>query len=367
MTNRPIRRWWWIVILIGVLSMTDAADAQDWRPRQLNVDIFGAGASFPAPPINAWSNAYASLAPDVNISYNPSSSLSGQDDFVNRRVDFGVSDVTLSSELIRSVNFEALKIPVGLSGAAIYYNLSDSSGKQINGLRFSDETLAGIYLGEITKWNDGRIQNDNPGVSLPNTTVTPIHHKGNAGINALFTEYLSSVSSEWESRVGTSSSPSWIKSGDSFRAEGNGAVASKIRNTKGAIGFLDVGYALENNLAMAPIKNRGGTYILPNEESLRAAAGARPLVDNFAANLIDPNNSAAYPIAGYMYVMVRKTSSDANYVNKAKAQADFLYWCLTQGSQQLRSEGFFPLNGDGRTAAIEALRSIRVNGEQIFQ
>jgi phosphate transport system substrate-binding protein len=367
MKKRPIRHWWWIITLIGVFSMTHAADAQSWQPRQLNVDIFGAGASFPAPPINAWINTYTSLAPDVNISYNPSSSLAGQSDFVNRRIDFGVSDVTLSSELIRSVPFEALKIPVGLSGAALYYNLSDSNGNRISGLRFSAETLTGIYLGEIVKWNDGRIQRDNPEASLPNTTVTPIHHKGNAGINALFTEYLSSVSSTWESRVGTSSAPSWLQNSDTYRAEGNGAVANKIRNTKGAIGFLDVGYALKNNLLIAPIKNRGGTYIVPNEESLRAAAGARPLSDNFAANLIDPNNSEAYPIAGYMYVMVRKTSGDESYVNKAKAQADFLYWCLTQGGEQLRNEGLFPLTGDGRTAAIEVLRSIRINGEQIFQ
>jgi phosphate transport system substrate-binding protein len=365
MARFSFRRWQWLVVFVGVWSMAmGSVYAQDWQPRQLDVDLFSAGSSFPAPPINAWAAAYAPLAPKVDIFYNPSAtSEAGQDDFVNRRVDFGVSDIALSADLVSSKASDTLNIPVALSGAAIYYNLNDKDGKRISGLRFSPTTLAGMYLGDITAWNDGRIQADNPGVVLPTTKVFPVHHSGYAGINAIFTDYLASVSDKWRNQVETSPRPQW-RSDIGTGVAGNAGVADKVRQTKGAIGYLDVGYASKNNLSIAPVLNRGGNYVLPNEDSLKAAAGARPLTDNLAATLTDPGNSAAYPIAGYMYVFVRKDS----YSNLQKAQAltDFLYWCLTNGNQQIRNDGFTPLTGDGRSAAINALRSVRVNGEQVF-
>jgi phosphate transport system substrate-binding protein len=232
-------------------------------------------------------------------------------------------------------------------------------------LRFSAESLVGIYLGEIRNWNDPRIGADNPGVTLPNLEITPVYRSDSSGTTSIWTDYLNTVSPVWKAQVGRGSTVKWPAG---IGAPGNAGVSSTVQRTKGAIGYVETGYALAAGFPLPYVKNSAGNYVKPETANVSAAAaGVKPSSDvqKLAVSIVNGADPQAFPIAGFTYILVRKdTYTD---VNKAQALADFIYWGLTTGQGATTRLGYAPLPENMRQASMKALNTIRVNGQPVIE
>jgi phosphate transport system substrate-binding protein len=336
-------------------------DGTDWSPRDVKTGLTGSGASFPDPIYQSWIEAYKSVQPDVKINYQSVGSGQGKKDFAGGVTDFGASDAFMTDEELAKTP-DALHIPTVLGAVTIIYNLSDlASGTT---LQFSGETLANIFLGTITTWNDPAIAADNPGVDLPDTPITVVHRSDGSGTTSIFTDYLGKVSSDWESNVGSGTAVQWPVG---IGAEKNPGVTAAVQQTPGAIGYVELIYALENNLPAPAIKNAAGTYVAPSIESTSAAAAGylSNLPDDLRVSITDPQEGDnAYPIAGFTWLLVNSKMQD---MNKAQALTDFIYWCLTTGEESASQLHYAPLPDPVRALAIDKLTQVTVDGQQVFE
>lgn len=345
-----------VVVLASLFAMLfSTAGAQGWDPRPLTASLKGSGATFPAPLYAAWIEAYKGVNSGVTISYQGVGSGQGQRDFIAYLTDFGGSDAALSASRVQTEAPDTLHVPTVMGAVVPTYNLPGVT------LRFSAGTLAGIYLGAITKWNDARIASDNPGVSLPSKAITVVYRSDGSGTTSIWTDYLSKVSADWKSRVGAGNSVRWPVG---VGAPGNAGVASSVKKTNGAIGYVELVFALANKLPVPQVKNAAGNYITPSLESTTAAADGVALPESLVVSITNSPNPRAYPIAGFTYILVRQeTYKDAN---KAQALTDFIYWSITEGQGAALRLGYAPLPTNARTGAINQLRKITVNGEKVF-
>jgi phosphate transport system substrate-binding protein len=345
-----------ITLLASLFALLGGtAGAQGWSPRPVNASLRGSGATFPAPLYAAWIEAYKSVNPSVTISYQPVGSGQGQRDFIRYLTDFGGSDAAITAQRVQTEAPDALHVPTVIGAVTPTYNLPGLN------LRFSPESLAGIYLGAIRRWNDPRIAADNPGVALPNQAITVVYRSDGSGTTAIWTDYLSKVSTDWRTRVGSGNSVRWPVG---VGAPGNAGVASTVRNTRGAIGYVEQVFAVANRLPLAPVKNASGNYVAASLEATSAAADGVTIPPSLVVSLTNSPNANAYPIAGFTYMLVRGST----YTDAAKAQAltDFIYWSLTEGTGAATRLGYAPLPANVRVRAIEQLRSVRVNGQPVF-
>jgi phosphate transport system substrate-binding protein len=346
-----------LALLVALLALVVPARAQStWTPRPLTATLKGSGATFPAPLYAAWINAYKQVNPGVTISYQGVGSGQGQRDFIGYLTDFGGTDAALNAQRVASEAPDALHVPTVMGSVVPTYNLSG-----VGDLRFSPETLSGIYLGAIRKWNDPRIAADNPGVKLPSTSITVVYRSDSSGTTSVWTDYLSKVSADWKAKVGAGTTVRWPVG---VGAPGNPGVASTVKNTKGAIGYVELVFALANKLPAPQVKNAAGNYITPSLETTSAAADGVALPSNLVLSITNSPNPNAYPIAAFTYLLVRQST----YTDLAKAQAltDYIYWTLTDGTGAAGRLGYAPLSTNVRIAAIEQLRKIRVDGQQVF-
>lgn len=343
-----------IVTLFALLSST--ASAQSWAPRQVQATLKGSGATFPLPLYSAWIETYKQIVPGVTISYQGVGSGQGQRDFIRYLTDFGGTDAAIAAERVRTEAPDALHIPMVIGAVVPTYNLPG-----ITNLRFSPETLVGIYLGEIRRWNDPRIAADNPDVRLPDRPITVVYRSDSSGTTSIWTDYLSKVSVDWRNRVGTGTTVRWPVG---VGAPGNPGVAGRVRNTPGSIGYVEQVFAVANGLPLPPVKNAAGNYVAASLEATSAAADGVPIPGNLVASITNSPNPNAYPIAGFTWILIRQnTYTD---VTKAQALTDFLYWCLTEGTGAATRLGYAPLPASLRVRAIQALQSVTVNGQRVF-
>lgn len=330
--------------------------ASDWTPRDVEADLTGSGASFPDPIYQAWIEAYKDVASGVSINYQSVGSGQGKTDFIGNVTDFGGSDAPMTDEELAEAP-DALHIPMVLGAVTVIYNLEGVD------LQFSGETLAGIFLGEITTWNDPAIAEDNPDVELPDTAITVVHRSDGSGTTSIFTDYLSKVSDSWASQVGSGTAVEWPTG---IGAEKNPGVAAGVQQTPGAIGYVELIYALANNMPAPAIQNAAGNFVEPSLESTTAAAAGalNDLPEDLRVSITNPEGEDAYPIAGFTWLLVHKEMDD---VNKAQALTDFIYWALTQGDQMATDLNYAPLPDEVRELAIEKLTQVTVNGEAAFE
>jgi phosphate transport system substrate-binding protein len=338
-----------------------------FKPREVSAKLTGSGASFPDPIYQKLIEEYKAVAPNVEINYQSVGSGQGRKDFFGGVTDFGGSDKFASNaELDAATNTvsgtlktEVFHIPTVLGAVVATYNLEG-----VDKLQFSGETLAGIFLGTITNWNDPKIAADNAGVTLPDTDITVAHRSDGSGTTSIFTNYLSSVSPEWKEKVGAGDSVQWpVGQG----GEKNPGVAAIVQQTPGAIGYVELIYALANNLPVPSIKNVGGSYVEPTLDSTSAAAAGflAKTPDDLRVNIVNPPEGAnAYPIAGYTWVLIRKDWTDEA---KAQAMTDFLYWSLTDGSKFAAELKYAPLPDQVREKALHKLAQVTVNGKPAFE
>ena len=285
--------------------------------------ITGAGATFPAPVYTKWGEA-AKAALGIELNYQAIGSGGGQNQILNRTVDFGASDAPMSAEKLTAGNL--LQFPTVMGAVVPIVNLP---GIAENQLRLTGEILAEIYEGKITKWNDPKIAALNAGVSLPNLAIAPVYRADGSGTTFVFASYLSAASAEWKSRVGAATSVKWPAG---TGAKGNDGVSATVANTAGAIGYVENAYATQNKLNTTQLRNKAGQFVSPTIAAFAAAAanGDWTTAQNFAVNLIDQPGAQSWPIVSATFILLPKDPKDrARSANVMK----FFDWAYKGGDQ----------------------------------
>jgi phosphate transport system substrate-binding protein len=302
-------------------------------PLTAEVAITGAGATFPAPIYQKWFSAYQSVDPNVQINYQPIGSGGGIKNVTEGVVDFGASDGPMTDEQLKAFKekrgFGVLHFPTVLGAAVPTYNVPGLSQE----LNFTPEALAGIFLGSIKTWNDQAIAKANPGVKLPATKIIVAHRSDGSGTTYCWTDYLSKVSPEWKSKVGKNTSVEWPVG---LGGKGNDAVAAIVKQQPGAIGYVELVYAVKNHLAYGKVKNHAGEFVKADLHSVTAAAAsvANSMPDDFRVSITDTPGKGAYPISTFTWLLIPEKISDAA---KQKALVGFLKWAITKGQDQVES------------------------------
>ena len=292
--------------------------------------LTGAGATFPAPIYTKWFDSYARET-GVRINYQSIGSGGGIRQFTEGTVDFGATDAPMTDEQVTAVKGNVLHVPTVLGAVVATYNLP-SLGKAP--LRFDAATLADIFLGRISRWSDRRLAALNPGVSLPDQDIIVVHRSDGSGTTYIFTDYLSKISPEWKTRVGRATSVNWPTG---LGGKGNEGVTQQVKQTEGAIGYVELIYAISNGLPAALIKNADGAFVEPSLKSVSAAAsGARLGADtDFRVSITDPAGRDSYPLSSFTWLLVHKESPDSA---KARALRSFLIWMLQPEAQRLAAD-----------------------------
>ena len=291
------------------------------------LSINGAGATFPYPIYSKWFDEYQKKNPTVEINYQSIGSGGGIRQVTEGTVDFGASDGPMNDEQIKAFQekhgFGILHFPTVLGADVPTYNIPGVSAA----LNFTPEALAGIFLGKITKWNDPAIAAANKGVNLPSSDIVVVHRSDGSGTTYIWTDYLSKISEEWKSRVGKGASVNWPVG---LGGKGNEGVTGQIKNAPNSIGYVELIYAVSNNISYGNVKNSSGVFVKADLASVSAAAAAaaKTMPDDFRVSITDPPGKTAYPIASFTWLLIPERFSDAAKRDAIKA---FVKWMLTDG------------------------------------
>jgi phosphate transport system substrate-binding protein len=329
-------------------------------PAAAQVQLNGAGATFPNIIYSSWMLTYSQAHPDVKMNYQSIGSGGGIRQFSDKTVDFGASDAPMSDSAIAAIQGDVLHIPTVLGAVVPAYNLPQVAQP----IRFSPDVLADIFLGKITKWNDARLAAINPGVALPGTDMIVVHRSDGSGTTFVWVDYLTKVSPEWARRVGRGTSVNWPVG---LGGRGNEGVAATVRQTPGAIGYVELGYALITKMAFGVVRNKAGNWITPSLESVTAAAAGAmqemgPSTD-FRVSITDPPGAQAYPVASFTWLLVRKAYPDAT---KARELVRFIWWAETAGQAKAAELGYAPLPSQLRPWIQARLKGITARGRPVW-
>ncbi len=327
------------VLLSAVLLMTSASA---YAAEIIN----GAGATFPQPIYTKWFYEYNQKT-GYSINYQGIGSGGGIKQVSEGTVDFGASDAPLTGD--DQAKKKLVMIPTVAGAVTLTYNIPGVE----TGLKLTPDIIAGIYLGNITKWNDSRIQAVNAGIQMPDLGIVVARRSDGSGTTDIFTHYLSSVSAEWSSKVGAGTAVKWPVG---VGGKGNPGVAGIVKNTKGAIGYVELAYVIQNKMAYATVQNKAGNFIVPSIASTRAAAATAQIPDNFYVYIVNAPGADAYPISGFTFLLIKK-----HYPDKAigKAVVEFVKWAYQTGDKAAESLYYVPLPEDLKTRAIASLGSVK--------
>jgi len=295
----------------------------------------GAGATFPNPIYQKWFTQYSSAHHGVQINYQSLGSGAGIRQVTAGTVDFGASDGPMTDEQLAQVQGKILHIPTVLGAVVPCYNIPGVKQE----LKFTPEILAYIFLGKINNWNDGNIAKVNPGVKFPNLPIVVVHRSDGSGTSYIFTDYLSKVSPEWNSTVGKNTSVKWPVG---LGGKGNEGVAGQVRQMDGAIGYVELIYAVQNNISYGLVRNKSGNFVKASLESVTAAAAAAAanMPADYRVSITNPDGKNAYPIASFTWLLIPQQSKDAS---KGKVLHDFLEWMLKDGQSEVTELSYAPL------------------------
>lgn len=312
--------------------------------------LTGAGASFPFPIYSRWFSVYSREQP-VRINYQSIGSGGGIRQMIQGTVDFGGTDAPLTEEDLEQIP-GTLSIPTVLGAVVLTYNLPGLE----ESLHLDGETIAGIFLGEITRWRDPRILEMNPGVDIPDRDILPVHRSDGSGTTYVFTDYLHEISPAWRTRVGRGNAVRWPTG---LGARGNEGVTGQVRLSPGAIGYVEQVFARQNNLAMARVQNVHGEFVAPSIEATTAAAAGLeeriPDDNDFRLSIVNADAEGAYPIAAWTYLLVAPHMRDCN---RATALLELIRWALLEREQDVIDLNYAPLTPEIRLRALEALKVV---------
>jgi len=314
---------------LGVALMTGVASAQ--------INVTGAGATFPNPMYSKWFNEYHKQFPNIQINYQPIGSGGGIKQVTEATVDFGASDGPMTDDQIKEFKVKRgtniLHFPTVLGADVPTYNIPGVTAE----LNFTPEALAGIFLGKITKWNDAAIAGPNPGVKLPASDIVVVHRSDGSGTTYVWTDYLSKVSPEWNAKVGKGTSVNWPVG---LGGKGNEGVAGQVKLTQNSIGYVELIYAKQNKMSYGKVKNRSGAFIKAELASVSAAADGVTIPDDFRVSITDSPAKTAYPVSSFTWLLIPEEIKDKQ---KLKVIQDFLKWMLGPGQKMTETLDFAPL------------------------
>jgi phosphate transport system substrate-binding protein len=317
-------------------------------------DLTGAGATFPYPIYSKWFSDYAAKT-GVKINYQPIGSGGGIRQLSEQTVDFGASDAPMSdAELAKAKGGTVLHVPTVLGAVVVTYNLPEVKRP----LRLDGTTLADVYLGKITKWNDARIAALNPGVKLPATDILVVHRSDGSGTSYVFTDYLASASPAWAAKPGKGKEVQWPVG---LGGKGNEGVAGQVKQLPGSIGYVELAYAKQNKLAYADIKNANGQFVTPTIGAVTAAAAGAvsklPANTDYRVSIVNAAGKGAYPISSFTWLLVYEKQADAQ---KGKKLLDFVRWSLTEGEKLAATLDYAPLPAAMSKQIIKRLGAVTV-------
>lgn len=309
--------------------------------------INGAGSSFDNPAFMLWKEAYAKINPEVQINYQSVGSGAGIKQLTAQTVDFGASDAPMTDEQMSKAPGKILHIPVVAGAVAITYNLPGDLK-----LKFDGPTLASIFMGEITKWNDPKIAALNPGAELPDTSIIVVHRSDSSGTTFIFTDYLSTISHDWATKLGKNVSVNWPTG---VGGKGSEGVSGQVKQLPGAIGYVELAYARQNKMPIAELKNAADKFVSPSPESVSKAMSTATIPDDFRFSMVNAPGDESYPIAGASWALLYEKQTNAR---KGKAVVGFLKWCVTEGQKLSPTLDYAPLPDSVQQRAVKLLESV---------
>jgi phosphate transport system substrate-binding protein len=315
--------------------------------------INGAGATFPFPLYSKWFADYNKLHPELKFNYQSIGSGGGIKQITEGTVDFGATDAPMTDEELSKAP-GTLHIPTVLGAVVIVYNLSG-----VEQLRLSPEALSGIFLGKITSWNDPAIAKENTQLKLPSGTISVAHRSDGSGTTAIFTDYLAKVSPDWQKAVGAGKSVRWPVG---IGAKGNEGVTGLVKQTPGAIGYVELAYANQNKLQTVALKNRDGAYVKPSVQSTSEAAAGIEMPADFRVSVTNAPGKGAYPISGFTYLLVQRDQKDKP---KGEALVRFLWWAVHDGQKFAAPLDYSPLPPAVVKKVEGSLKSMSVQGKPV--
>ncbi len=310
----------------------------------------GAGATFPNPMYSKWFSEYHKIHSDVQVNYQPIGSGGGIRQVTAGTVDFGASDMPMTDKQLQDSKVKILNIPTVLGAVVPAYNIPGVSGE----VKFTPDALAGIFLGKISKWNDKAITSANPGVNFPDKDIVVIHRSDGSGTTFIWTDYLSKVSPDWKNQVGSDTSVKWpIGLGQ----KGNEGVAGSLRQMPGSIGYVELIYAVQNNIPYGSVRNAAGVFLKASLEGVTAAAASAPKMPaDFRVSITNAPGKDAYPIASFTWLLIPAQSKDAA---KGKILADFLSWMVADGQKMTSALAYAPLPENVAAKVKEAIKQVK--------
>jgi phosphate transport system substrate-binding protein len=311
--------------------------------------INGAGATFPYPIYSKWFDEYAKVDPSVRFNYQSIGSGGGQKQILSQTVDFGASDGPMSDDNLAKAPGKLLHIPTVAGADVVAYNLPRNPS-----LKLDADTIAGIFLGKINKWNDPKITALNPGVKLPDQEIIVVHRSDGSGTTYIWTDYLSKISPEWKTKVGTNTSVNWPTG---IGGKGNEGVAGQIKQTPGALGYVELIYAIQNKMPYAEVKNPAGKFIKPSLESITAAMATAQIPDDFRFSITNAPGADSYPIAGATWLLVYEQQKDPT---KGKKLVEFLKWAAKNGEKMAKDLQYAPLPDSLQARVLKRIDEIKM-------
>jgi phosphate transport system substrate-binding protein len=337
------------LVLSGLLALAAPLGAQT---------LTGAGATFPNPIYPKWFDAYSKQT-GIQINYQSIGSGGGIRQFTEGTVDFGATDGPMNQSQIAAVTGNVLHVPTVLGAVVVTYNLPSLGETR---LKFDGSLLVDIFMGRVTKWSDRRIAALNPGIELPDIDLIVVHRSDGSGTTYVFTDFLNKFSREWRDKVGYATSVNWPVG---LGGTGNEGVTQQVKQVEGAVGYVELIYAISNQLPYADIKNAEGRFVQPSLESVTAAAAGIDLASDtdFRVSITNPRGAGSYPIASFTWLLVHKDGKDAA---RAKRIKDFLTWMITPEAQAMAAELHYAPLPKEVVALVEArLPTLKAGGKAI--
>jgi phosphate transport system substrate-binding protein len=336
-------------VLFAVASMAAGLGATVLAQKQ---QINGAGATFPYPIYSKWFSEYNKLHPEIEINYQSIGSGGGIRQITNGTVFFGATDGPMTQDQLLQAPGKILHFPTVLGAVVPIFNIPNVTQP----IKFTGPILADIFLGKITRWNDAAIAKINAGVTLPNTAITVVHRAEGSGTTYIFVDYLAKVSDEWKKRVGVANSVNWPAG---LGGSGNEGVSGLVKQTPGSIGYVELIYALQNNISYGPVQNADGNFINASVAAVTAAASAaaKAMPPDFRVSITNAPGKDVYPISSFTWLLFYESPKDKK---TAATMVDFMKWALGAGQKFAPDLGYAPLPQEVVAMELEALKKIKV-------
>jgi len=352
-----MKKLWSILRVLSVtaslwaVGLVWTAPALKAAPAPSPVLVNGAGATFPYPIYSKWFDEYHKLHPDIQINYQSIGSGGGIRQVLAGTVDFGATDGPMTDEQLGQAKTKILHFPTVLGGVVPTYNIPGVSQE----LKFTGDALAGIFLGKITKWNDGELTRANPGVNLPGDDIVVVHRSDGSGTTYVWVDYLSKVSEGWKTKVGKNTSVNWPVG---LGGKGNEGVAGLVKQTPNSIGYVELIYAVQNNMPYGSVRNSSGNFIKADLTSVTAAAAAasKEMPDDFRVSITNPAGKNAYPVASFTWLLIPARIEDGE---KRKVIVDFLHWMLKDGQKHAEPLAYAPLPKEVVAKETKAISEVK--------